>query len=609
MGRKKKQVPVKLQFAHSFTYVTDRHSYVLAAAIIVALILRIVALLYLKKSIYFDFLLWDERIYHTWAMKIANGTYQSSSVYEFAPLPAYLMALIYKIFSPDILYIRVLNIILGTLTCWFMYLIGREMANRIVGLCACLIACLYKPFIFYSIVPLKTSLSLFLFGSAIYLFVAILNERSMIKVLLLGLAGGLMLNVRANSGIIIPVMLLIILLHRYREQRAHLKILSSTFLLFIAGLSLSTSPFIVRNYRVAGKFALTTSQAGFNLYLGNNLQNPDPYYRPAPFASPSPFEQGVQFTIEASRRTHKTLTPQEASSYWGREIFRTALNHPTVFLWKLFQKTLALFNRFEPGDHYHIGFVSDYVRFFKLPFLSLWLILPLGMAGMTVSIYKSQKVLALSSIFFLYALTLMLFFTNTRYRLPLLVILIPFAVMGIDCLLSFIKNRKPKGIVIYFSIAAAFLIVEFLPIRGTDDMTPYYNTHAVILDEKGLKNQAIEYWERSSEMDKPPSAFANLALAGKYILKRDMGKAASYLDKIPESSFAAAAKHEIMGDMMLLRGRIEKAVSAYQRSLEINSGQRRPRIKLIRIYDKIDRERALRERERFKYISSFYDVF
>jgi 4-amino-4-deoxy-L-arabinose transferase-like glycosyltransferase len=609
MGRKKKQVPVKLQFANSFTYVTDRNSYVLAAAIIVALILRIVALLYLKKSIYFDFLLWDERIYHTWAAKIAAGTYRSASVYEFAPLPAYLMALIYKILSPHILYIRIMNIIFGVFTCYLVYLIGKEMANRTVGLCACLIACLYKPFIFYSIVPLKTCLSLFLFAWAIYLFVTILNRHSMIKVLLLGLAGGLMLNVRANSGIIIPVMLLIILLRLYREQGARLKTLSAVFLLFVGGLSLPTSPFIIRNYRVAGKFALTTSQAGFNLYLGNNLENPDPYYRPVPFASASPFYQGIQFTIEASRRAHRKLSPQEASSYWGREVLRMALSHPGAFLWKLCQKTLVLFNRFEAGDHYHIGFVSDYVPFFKFPFLSLWLILPLAMAGMTMAIFRSEKSLALSAIFLFYAATLIAFHTNTRYRLPLLVILIPFAVTGINYLLCLIKNRKPKGIVIYLSIATAFLIVEFLPVRGTDDMTPYYNTHALILDANGLKDQAIEYWERSSEMNKPPSAYANLALAGKYLIKRDLGKAASYLHKIPDDSCAAASKHEMMGDMMLYRGQIEKAVSAYKRSIEINSGQRKPRLKLIKIYDNIDRERASQEKENLRYISSFYTIF
>jgi 4-amino-4-deoxy-L-arabinose transferase-like glycosyltransferase len=609
MGKKGEEIHAISNVTERLAFLSNKYFYLLLwATISLALILRIAALFSLKNSVYFDFLLWDERLYHVYAAKIADGSYQSTSVYEFAPLPAYLMAIIYKLFSPNILYIRITNIIFGVLTCYLVYLIGKEMTNRTVGLFACIIASLYKPFIFYSIVPLKTSLSLFLFASAIYLLVAILNEHSMIKIFLLGLAGGLMFNVRGNYGILIPVILLIILLNLYHEQRGHLKTLSLPFLLFIAGLSLSTSPFIVRNYKAAGKFVLTASQAGFNLYLGNNLQNPDPYYRPVPFASASPFKQGVQFTIEASRRSHKKLSPREASSYWSLEVVNTALEQPAAFIWKLVQKTLAFFNQFEAGDHYHIGFISDFVGFFKFPFFSLWLIFPFGMAGMMISVLSSKKLLALHAIFFLYALTLILFFTNTRYRLPLLVILIPFAVIGINCLASILQQRQLKNIAIYASIFIAFLIVEFLPIRGSDDVSAYYNTHAIILDVKGLKDQAIEYWERSSEMNKPPSAYANLALAGKYLIKRDVKKAAFYLDKIPKDSFAAAAKYEMIGDMLVLQGHTERAIAAYQRSLAINSGQRKPRLKLIRIYDIFDRERALRERERFQYISSFYTM-
>lgn len=608
MRKKNKRVSLKRTVSQRPEGITDRHSYpILGCVLIIALVLRILALLSLKDSIYFDFLLWDERVYHVWAMKIARGIHQSTSVYEFSPLPAYLMALIYKIFSPDISYIRVLNIILGVLTCYLIYLIAKELANRTIGLAACLIAALYKPFIFYSIVPLKTSLSVFLFAMTIYFFVAVLNKYSMITLCILGIAAGFMLNVRPNFVVVNPLILLITLLSIPRE-RNYQKSFFAALILFIGGLSISISPFVVRNYRVSGKFALTTSQAGFNLYLGNNLQNPDPYYRPVPFASSSPFKQGVQFTIEASRRMHKKLFPQEASSYWSREVLKIALEQPAAFMWKLFQKTLAFFNQFEAGDHYHIGFISDFVGFFKFPFLRLWLILPFGMAGMAVSCMRSKKFFALCSTFLLYALTLIIFFTTTRYRLPLLVILIPFAVIGINCLAFFIKNKQFKHIAIYASIAIAFFIVEFLPVRGTNDTTAYYNTHAIILESKGFKDEAVEYWGKSSRMNMPFSAFANLALAGSCFVRGDTGKAISCLNKIPENSFAAASKHEMMGDILVQQGHIKKATGAYQRSLAINSGQRRPRLKLIRIYDNVDRERALQEKERFKYISSFYTI-
>jgi len=74
----------------------------------------------------------------------ANGTFRSSAVYEMPPFPAYLNAFVYWPFSPDIFYIRVMNIVFGVLTCFLIYLIGKELVNRLTGLAACLIACLYK---------------------------------------------------------------------------------------------------------------------------------------------------------------------------------------------------------------------------------------------------------------------------------------------------------------------------------------------------------------------------------------------------------------------------------------------------------------------------------
>ncbi|MBN2568157.1 MAG: tetratricopeptide repeat protein [Deltaproteobacteria bacterium] len=601
---------IKPGFAERFAHLHDRLPCLLISTVLLlALIVRIAALLSLKGSIYFDFPLLDEGIYHVWAKNIAEGTYQSLSVYEFSPLPAYIIALVYKIFSPDILYVRILNIILGVFTCYLVYRIGEEMATRPTGLFACLIAALYEPFIFYSIVPLKTSLSLFLFALITYLVVAIMNGKSIVKVFLLGIAAGLMLNVRGNFIVILPLILFVIFLYMYKGKSS-LKILIAHLAVYIVGLSVAISPFMVRNYLVSGEFALTTSQSGFNFYLGNNLQNPDPYYRPVPFASSSPFEQGVQFTIEASRRTNKKLSPQEASSYWTGQVSREALEQPAAFMWKISQKALVLFNRFEAGDHYNIGFISNFVPFFTLPFFSLWLILPFGMAGMAATIIAgSRKALALCSIFFLYAFTLIAFYTSMRLRVTMLIILIPFAVMGITKVLSYIKNRQFKNIVIYSAIAAAFFVIEFLPVQGTNDMTAYYNTHAIILDSKGFGNEAIQYWEDSSRMDRPFSAFANLCLAAQYYRRGDFQKGVSYLDRIPGNSFAVASKYELIGDILVHQGQIKGAISAYKKSLEINSGQRRILLKLIRIYEKTDNKKALKENETLKYIASFYDIF
>jgi len=614
MGKKKKrkkrikQEPEKPTSEGNKSNLIDRYLYLLLCLIlIIALVVRVIALAQIEDSIYGNEFLLDENVYHNLAQKIASGTYDSKSVYEFAPLPAYVNAAVYKLFSPDISNIRILNLILGLLTCFLVFLIGRELAGPKAGLLACLIAALYKPFIFYSIVPMKTGLSVSILALTVYIFLSSMNKISLVKILLLGIVAGLIINVRPNYAIFLPVLPIFILWNGY-EASVPLKKLLLSLLLFFLGITLSISPFLIRNYRVTGQAALTTTQAGFNLYFGNNLDQKDPYYRPLPFASSSAFDQGIQFTIEASRRLGKKITHKEASPYWTKQVIKMALERPLDFTRKLFLKTLVFFNRFEAGDHYHIGFMSDFVKVLKFPFFSLWLILPLGMAGMIVNIFREKNFTALGVMFFMYAFTLVVFFTNTRFRLPMMKILIPFTAVGIIQLHQYFINKQNRKIITYSASFIAFLIVAFLPVRATGDLTAYYNTHAIVLIENGFSEEAEKYWEASSNMKGSFSVFADLALAERYYRKYGEEKALKCLYKIPDDSFGAAFKYELIGDVMKVRRDYDQAILFYIKSLEINSGLQRVRKKLIDSYKETDRKKAEQETETYKYISSFYNV-
>jgi hypothetical protein len=57
---------------------------------------------------------------------------------------------------------------------------------------------------------------------------------------------------------------------------------------------------------------------------------------------------------------------------------------------------------------------------------------------------------------------------------------------------------------------------------------------------------------------------------------------------------------------MSSQGDIDGAISAYEKSLDINSGRREVRNKLIKLYWKKDRQKAMREYDTMEYISSFY---
>ncbi|MCX5852598.1 MAG: glycosyltransferase family 39 protein [Deltaproteobacteria bacterium] len=623
MGKKKRKnqpvYPAPAAAGASAGWLDRNTGLVLAAVLAVGLIIRIVALINLSGTVYADYLLWDERIYHKWAKEIAAGTFHSNSVYEFAPLPAYVMAFVYRLISPDAYHIRILNIVFGTLSCWLIYLTGKELAGRKVGLLSCLIACLYKPFILYSIVPLKESLSLVLFLLVTYLLVKVLSpgdsgaERkdmqqtgNLIRIGFLGAAAGLVLNARPNAVVLVPVIPLILFWYGYRDRLPWKKLLKDAAV-YGAGLCIAVAPFVIRNYMVAGEVALTTSQAGFNLYLGNNLGNPDPYYRPAPFASSSPFEQGIQFTIEASRRAGKKLTSREASDYWTGEVLKEATAHPTAFAWKMGQKLLVLVNRFEACDHYDTDFISDFAIVFKAPFVVFWVIFPLSMAGI-LALRKERKTRALVALISVYAATLVVFFTTARYRLPIAAVLIPFAAAEICILLSDFREKKYGKVAGNVVLATFFLVIAFLPVRGTDNRTAYFNTHAIILASKEKEDEAIQYWKMSSEMGKPFSAFADLALGGRYFRRGNIGEATAYLAKIQDDSFAAAGKYELLGDFFFHERKMDEAIAAFEKSISINYGQRRAREKLIALYKIKNPQMAAQEEKTLTYIKSFYDL-
>ena len=475
---------------------------------------------YWRNSLYGDFLVWDERVYHGWASALAAGTSEAPVVSDFTPLYAYIMALVYKVFSINIFYVRILNIVFGVATCVLIYFIGRELAGRTAGFFASLIASLYKPFIFFSVVLMKTSLSLFLFALVFYLFISLMNRSSLIKMLLLGVFAGLLINVRANCIFMIPIMPAAILMIHLKKG-AMLKTMAALLLIYAAGVSVSVLPFVARNYRVSGDLAVTAS-GGFNFYMGYHPDNLSPYYRPVPFASSSTARQAAQFVIEASRRANRKLSPKEASDYWTSETLGWAMKNPESFTEKTILKTLALFNGFEAADNYHIGFISNSVGFFKWPFFEIWMLLPFGMAGMVVTTRTSGKFYALHLAAASYAVTLVIIFTNVRIRMPLMIVLIPVAVIGVKHLpVESIASGSVKTVVAYASALLLFFAWPlFLPIEGAGDLTAHYNTHAANLYAKGRKAEALGCWEMSSGMNGAYSPFAELSLSEHHFRQR-----------------------------------------------------------------------------------------
>jgi len=578
---------------------------VVVGILVLALGARILALHSLSRTGYFTTLIGDELHYHRWATILATGGNLPDSVYILSPLPAYVMATVYKILSPDPLYIRILNIELGTAVCGLLYLIGYQLGNRFTGLGAAVVGALYKPFIFYSVVPLKSTLVLFLFALSLYLFIAVLNAPAYWKIALFGVVLGGLVTARENALTLIPITAGLLVMNGL-QARGEVKKVTLRLMTFFVGLALVFAPFILRNYMVTGDPILTTHQAGFNLYLGNRLDNPEPYFRPVPFASSSPALQEVQFRIEASRRAGLMLSPKEAERFWMRQVWNLALSHPNQFLQMQRRKIMALINQFEAGDHYDIDFMGKFAPFFSLPLLNAGILIPLGMTGLILNARRSNVHLAVTAIWATYALSMIPFYINGRYRLPLILMLVPFCIIGIQQLIDWVKFRQLKFIGVYLLACCLITVGTTWPIPASADLSGYANVHAWMLSQKGLLDEAKMYWEQSSESRGSFADYANIALAEEAVRGKEYERAIKYLSLISDDSFVASSKFEMLGDYWMSMNRVDQAIAAYDRAVAINAGKLSARTKLVKVLKETNSIRTSEEQKRLQEINSFY---
>jgi len=582
----------------------DEHSHSLLAGVLaLALLVRVLALVSITHSLYGDFLLYDERTYDVWARDLLQGN--SCFIYSLSPLPAYLVAAIYKLFGPHMLHVRLVNVAFGVLTCGFIYGIATELRGKTVGLLSALVTALYKPFIFFSVTLLKEPLGLLLFSWMLYLFVAELTSNRCWQLPLIAILAGLLVNVRQNAAITLLIIGPVLLWTNYQRHRSRLK----TFIdaaIFCASFTAACSPFLLQNYRGTGKMS-PMPLGGFDLYLGNNPTSTRPYYSPAPFAATIPDEQGIQFTIEASRQTGRRLTLAEGSGFWSKKAVSWANNHPAQFAHRLLRKSLVVFNGWEESDNHHIDFVAGFIPFFKYPWFGFSIVMPLGVAGLLACARRDLKSTALLGVVALYVITLVTVFSNMRIRSPLIVIFIPYAIVGVLELLKAGPLLTRKRLVTA-TAASAFVTIELLPVAGIGDLTGHYNLHASLLASKGQRDKAVAYWQMSSNARGYYSAFADISLSYLLLSQGDSGAALNQLAKIGDDSFVAFSKYDALGDVLRAKGELNEATNAYERSLAINSAQRFVYRKLIDIYAVSAPEKAARTRERLGYISSFYGI-
>jgi len=315
----------------------------LAVVAVVALGVRLLYLMEIRASPWFDFLHLDPRYYHDWGLRIAGGDWLGKEVFEQSPLYPYLLGVYFILFGQDLLLLRLIQFALGAGTAMLTCLLGRRLFGRASGLVAGLGAAIYAPFLFYEGQVMKEFLTpLFSVATLLLLYRGRERERgSILSLALAGLSIGLGTLVRDNFLILLPLLTLCLLLPwgtplpwgrggneaadpggtiGWRRRLLHAAAL-------VAGAFLALLPVAWRNQHVAGEWVLTTSGGGEVFYIGNG-----PFangaYLPPPWVRSNPRYEHEDFRRRARELTGRELSRGEASRFWYREGWKAIADDP-----------------------------------------------------------------------------------------------------------------------------------------------------------------------------------------------------------------------------------------------------------------------------------------
>lgn len=354
-----------------------------AGAFLLAVALRLGLLAATSGSPFAESLALDSHLYSAMADAILAGDSPSATAFFVDPLYAYFLAAVYLVTGHSLLWVRLLQIVMGGISCLLAAWLGRELGgDRRVGILAGVGTAAYPLLIYYDLQVLKTSLEIFLCLAGVSLFVRARARGDRGKYLL---AGGVLGCGALTHGALLlwpPALAAWLVLAAPRQERRRAAGHGATFLL---GAVLCILPVTVRNALVSGQFVPTTYNAGMNLWEGNNPEADGGYRRPS-FVRGDPLFEEADSRVEAERRSGRALGPAEISAFWFGETRRFVVENPGAALRLLGRKALLFWNHHEVDDNISFYFTREFVGYLSLPFPGFRLWGPLGLAGLLWSL-------------------------------------------------------------------------------------------------------------------------------------------------------------------------------------------------------------------------------
>ncbi|MFC1888945.1 tetratricopeptide repeat protein [Thermodesulfobacteriota bacterium] len=559
----------------------------------------------------------DAANYDQWALTIAEGGGGPPGTFTANLFYPYLLSFIYRLLGHDLFVVRALQALAGTATCALIYLASSRIFGRAAGIAALGLSALYGPFISFEGELLAETWTTLFVSASLYLLSRSTpgEKRTGALLVLAGLTLGLAVLGRPNLLLFVPCAIAWTA-WTFRDQGKRAFIGRAAALAL--GVAVAITPVTARNYSEGGEIVLITAHGGVNFFIGNN-EGADGWFRTPPG---SRLAGGQESLIESATRVAekelgRKLGASEVSGYWFDRAFDFMAGNPAQTAGLLLKKLCYSWSAYEKPMVSNYYFNRDYSFALRRLTLGFGLVGPLALFGLAAALPMRRQLGWLYLFVGATLLSIVLFFVSSRYRIPMIPGLAGFAGFGAAFLIRTIRSRAWKRAARYGTVLVVLICIVNIPVSGkSEDMAHVYYLLGNKASERGVGDEAIQYFERAALMKADAFYLNNLGIAykeeGRYkeavevyrraislnrrhrkpylnlgVALRKLGRLEeaerAYLEAIKVSPGYAMAYHNL-GNLYSSMGRINESITAYAKAIELKPTFTNPYYELARQY-------------------------
>ncbi|OGL46540.1 MAG: hypothetical protein A2161_22165, partial [Candidatus Schekmanbacteria bacterium RBG_13_48_7] len=533
------------------------------------------------------------------------------------PLYPYFLAFIYALFGGgNLLAVRLIQVLIGSLIPVVMYIYCRRIFSWNEAVLSGSIIVFYGILIFYEGLILKVTLSLFV-TTLMFLVLTYDKRITVFRAFIGGISFGLSCLFRGNMLLFFPF-ILIFLVIQSRIQ------IFSRLVMFVIGVIICILPVTAFNYYRENDFILLTGHGGQNLYVGFNEYADGKAGRP-PFLRANPKYEEYDARKYAEKETGRSLKPSEISSFWKKKAFEYIKVHPSQAIQLLWLKFRLFFNGYEIPDNKNFYFDRKFSPVLYVGFVNYGVIAPLGILGFFLTIPLMRKTFLLHTFMIVYSMSIIIFHVYSRYRIPVLAAMVPFASHSVFWFIDKLKSKKWNqflaGIIMLLALAGfvnqnlgeysfaqwhfnqgkgyAVLGDSMNAVKSFQEALKIAPTYAEAWNNLGLIHfqqdklyLAVEEFTKAIECNKNlAETYLNLGTC--YVNSGNFDKAESLFREAISRNPEYEKAYFNLGRLYILKNENQKAVEVLETARRMDPANKKFLFNLAETYEKVDMKKAL----------------